>query len=187
AQRCACWPELRQTPPLYAMTACHGPGPQYPGARRVSSRQMHFPARSAAREEKSWTPASAPESGRTCAFRARRWPSSGSWLQPRTLRHDKGVSLDQFVSQLAARVVDEDIVERSVLDGKRFDWNLCMHRAFDQLGRGARAVAGENPIHAGAFRLDGCHCGQAFQPLLDIVRRMFKLHFNYIRSGHAGL
>src|SRR5258706_8450593 len=39
----------------------------------------------------------------------------GSWLQPRPLRHGERICLLQYVAQLSAGVMHEDVVQRRVL------------------------------------------------------------------------
>ena len=68
----------------------HRPGPTW---RHEFFRRRRYPAQSAAPEEKSSTPASAPESGKTCATRARQWPTFDSWLYPRSGRHENACAL----------------------------------------------------------------------------------------------
>src|SRR5579863_6293988 len=76
-----------------------------------------------------------------------------SWLQPRPLRHHERVGLLQFVAQLSPGVVNENVVKRCVLNGKRLHRHLLSNCEFDELGGGARSVAGENAVHARAFVL----------------------------------
>src|SRR5579864_9433505 len=65
-------------------------------------------------------------------------PRRSSWLQPRPLRHHKGIRFLQFVAQLSPGVVHKDVVEGSVLHGERFQWNSAFHRHLDQFRGGTR-------------------------------------------------
>ncbi len=101
-------------------------------------------------------------SGRTCASRARQWPSSGSWLHPWPLRHGEAVRLHQFVAQLASGVVDEDVVQRRVLHGQRLHAAPSSCTAISTSSVVVRrAVAGQHAVHARALVLHRGHVRQS--------------------------
>src|SRR6185437_7682129 len=148
--------------------------------RRESCRQMRCPTRSAVPAERSWKPASAPANGKTCAVRARQWPSFDSWLHPRSLRHHELVSLLEFVAQLSSCVMDEDIVQSGVLNTESFHRHARLYGEFHQFGCGARPVAGQHAKHPRAFRLHGSDIVQAMEFLLPIGRRTLELCLDYV-------
>jgi hypothetical protein len=82
--------------------------------------------------------------------------------------------------------VNENVVERGVLHRKRFNRNAALHGHFHQLRCRARAVPGQNPVHARAFMLHRGHLIERVQLLFPIGGRIVELRLDHIRSGHTG-
>src|ERR1700728_167222 len=111
--------------------------------------------------------------------------SQNSRLQPRPLRHGKGVGFLQFVAQRSSRVVHEAIIQRCVLHRERLQRNSSRDGHFDEFGCCPRTTAGENSKHTCTLALHGRDVVERAQALLPIVRRILELHFNHVRSRHA--
>src|SRR6266542_4516307 len=114
------------------------------------------------------------------------WPQP-SWPQPRTVRHDEAEGLHLLVAKLASRVVDEDIVERSVLHAERLDLHCGAPRQLYQRRGGLRSGGGQQAIHASALVLHAFHAGQRAQPFHPVGGRRGELRLDHIASGHAVL
>src|SRR5664280_3829531 len=100
-----------------------------------------------------WPPASAPESERTCAARARQLPTSCSWPHPRAIWHDEAVGLHLFIAKLPAGIVNEHIVQCRVLDRESLDLHFGANRKLHQFRGCLRTIAAENAVHVSAHRL----------------------------------
>ena len=86
-------------------------------------------------------------------------------------------------TELAAGVVDEDVVKRSVLHAQRRERFTERRGHFDELGCGLRAVGGENAVDAGGLRLNLCDAGKFAQAGLPLGVFAIELDLDNVAPG----